>query len=50
LPELSTKINEQLGSTYNKNVPWQQQLKWGLLIGDSCLPKPFPIINKLEYE
>ena len=50
LPELSTKINEQLGSTYQKDVPWSQQLRWGLLISNSNLPKPTPIINKLEYE
>jgi methionyl-tRNA synthetase len=50
LPELSSKINEQLGSTYQKDVPWSQQLKWGLLISNSKLPKPSPIINKLEYE
>ena len=49
-PELSSKINEQLGSIYKKEVPWEQQLKWGLLISNSNLPKPNPIINKLEYE
>ena len=50
LPELSSKINEQLGSIYKKDIPWEQQLKWGLLISNSSLPKPTPIINKLEYE
>jgi methionyl-tRNA synthetase len=50
LPELSSKINLQLGSTYEKDVPWEQQLKWGLLSTNSNLPKPNPIINKLEYE
>ena len=50
LPELSSKINDQLGSIYKKEVPWVNQLKWGLLIGNSNLPKPIPIINKLEYE
>ena len=50
LPELSSKINKQIGSTYQKNVPWEHQLRWGLLISDSNLPKPSPIINKLEYE
>ena len=50
LPELSSKINEQLGSIFKEEIPWQQQLKWGLLISNSCLPKPTPIINKLEYE
>ena len=50
LPELSSKINEQLGSMYRKEVTWKDQLKWGLLISNSSLPKPKPIINKLEYE
>ena len=50
LPELSTKINEQLGSTYREEIPWKQQLSWGLLVSNSILPKPTPIINKLEYE
>ena len=50
LPELSSKINEQLGSTYKDEIPWKQQLRWGLLISDSNLPKPIPIIKKLEYE
>ena len=50
LPELSTKINEQLGSIYTEEIPWKQQLSWGLLVSNSSLPKPTPIINKLEYE
>ena len=50
LPELSTKINEQLGSIYREEIPWKQQLIWGLLVSNSSLPKPTPIINKLEYE
>jgi Methionyl-tRNA synthetase len=50
LPELSSKINIQLGSNYNKDVPWERQLRWGLLIKNQSLPKPAPIINKLEYE
>ena len=50
LPELSSKINDQLGSIYKKEIPWEQQLRWGLLISNSSLPKPTPIINKLEYE
>ena len=29
LPELSSKINEQLGSLYKKEIPWEQQLRWG---------------------
>ena len=50
LPDLSTKINDQLGSIYRDEIPWKQQLNWGLLVGNSSLPKPTPIINKLEYE
>ena len=50
LPEMSSKINEQLGSPYKKEVPWIKQLNWGLLTSNSTLPKPTPIINKLEYE
>ena len=50
LPELSTKINEQLGSVYREEIPWKQQLSWGLLVFNSSLPKPTTIINKLEYE
>jgi len=50
LPELSTKINEQLGSVYREEIPWKHQLSWGLLVSNSSLPKPVPIINKLEYE
>jgi methionyl-tRNA synthetase len=50
LPELSSKINEQLGSIYREEIPWKQQLDWGLLASNSRLPKPSPIINKLEYD
>ena len=37
-------------TTYKKEIAWQKQLNWGLLISNSSLPKPTPIINKLEYE
>ena len=50
LPELSIKINEQLGSIYAEETPWKQQLTWGLLVRNSSLPKPTPIMNKLEYD
>ena len=50
LPELSTKINEQLGSIYREEMCWKQQLSWGLLVSHTSLPKPTPIINKLEYQ
>jgi methionyl-tRNA synthetase len=50
LPELSSKINEQLGLIYREEIPWKKQLCWGILVKNSSLPKPTPIINKLEYE
>tara|TARA_A100001388_G_scaffold24616_1_gene15971 strand:- start:688 stop:1146 length:459 start_codon:yes stop_codon:yes gene_type:complete len=50
LPELSSRINEQLGSLYREEIPWVKQLSWGLLVVNSSLPKPTPIINKLEYD
>ena len=50
LPELSIKINAQLGSIYREEISWKKQLIWGLLVSNSSLPKPTPIINKLEYE
>ena len=50
LPELSTKIDEQLGSIYREEIPWKEQLSWGLLVRSSSLPKPTPIMNKLEYD
>ncbi len=50
LPDLSSKIDIQLGSLYNKNYSWIEQLKWGKLIHNSELPAPTPIIEKLEYE
>jgi len=50
LPDLSSKINLQLGSLYKKNHSWNEQLNWGILNNESILPPPSPIINKLEYE
>ncbi len=50
LPDLSSKIDLQLGSLYNKEKSWNEQLKWGKLKSMSILPKPYPIIDKLEYE
>ena len=50
LPELSSKIDEQLGSIYKDDKPWCEQLKWGRLKTNTQLPKPKPIIEKLEYE
>ena len=50
LPNLSSKINFQLGSLYNENNSWNEQLNWGQLKHGSVLPAPNPIIEKLEYE
>ncbi len=50
LPDLSTKIDIQLGKSYEKEKSWSKQLNWGLLKNKSILPAPSPIIEKLEYE
>ena len=50
LPEFSNKILNQLGENNNENNNWEERLKWGLLSLSSDLPKPTPIINKLDYE
>jgi len=50
LPDLSSKIDLQLGSLYKKHESWRKQLDWGKLIHNSILPPPNPIIQKLEYE
>ena len=50
LPEFSNKILNQLGENDIKNINWEDRLKWGLLPESKELPKPIPIINKLNYE
>ena len=50
LPDLSTKIDYQLGSLHRQDKAWKDQLAWGLLKEECTLPVPTPIINKLEYE
>ena len=50
LPELSSSINKQLGSPYLTDKTWKEQFQWGILEQNSTLPKPEPIMNKLEYE
>ena len=50
LPELSSRIDSQLGNNYKKDLQWKDQIKWGSLEFNSELPKPSPIMNKLEYE
>ena len=50
LPDLAAKIDSQLGYIYKDNIEWMEQLDWGILEANSLLPKPVPIINKLDYE
>ncbi len=50
MPDLSTKINIQLGSIYIDDKSWIEQLDWGKLKHESTLPAPTPIIEKLEYD
>ncbi len=50
MPDLSKKINIQLGSIYKEDKSWIDQLDWGKLKHESILPVPTPIIEKLEYE
>jgi len=50
LPTLSNSIKEQLGTNFNSNKTWIDQLEWGLMEKGSILPEPSPIIEKLEYE
>ncbi len=50
LPDLSSKIDHQLGSLYDDKKSWNEQLNWGKLKPKSILPVPNPIIDKLEYE
>ena len=50
LPDLSSNINLQLGSIYEKDKSWNEQLNWGILKHKLTLPTPSPIIDKLEYE
>ena len=50
LPELSYKILIQLGDIDLNNRNWEETLEWGLLPESNELPKPIPIMNKLDYE
>ena len=50
LPNLSNKIDDQLGLVYLENLTWTEQLNWGHLKKGTNLPKPNPIIEKLNYE
>ena len=50
LPTLSEKILMQLGERDADHGSWRNRLNWGLLPLEAELPKPKPIIEKLEYE
>ena len=50
LPEFSIKILFQLGENDIGNTNWLERLQWGLLPESRDLPKPIPIISKLDYE
>ena len=49
LPELSARILAQLGIDA-VNGPWKDQLRWGGLTSGSVLPKPNPVMQRLELE
>jgi methionyl-tRNA synthetase len=49
LPDLSTRILDQLGID-PVNGPWEDQLRWGGLTPGSMLPKPNPVMQRLELE
>jgi len=40
----------QLGERDADHGSWRNRLNWGLLPLEAELPKPKPIIEKLEYE
>ena len=50
LPTFSSNIINQLGEVDLQDKSWIEKLEWGLLPISNDLPKPKPIINKLEYE
>ena len=49
LPDLSGRILSQLGFQPNSG-PWSDQLVWGVLQSGSALPKPSPVMQRLELE
>ena len=50
LSDLSNNILAQLNQIEIENENWKDNLKWGILKPGVKLPKPIPIIEKLEYE
>ena len=49
LPDLSHRILEQLGTSINPDG-WTEQLSWGGLMSGASLPKPSPVMQRLELE
>ena len=49
LPELSERILEQLGTSINPDG-WTEQLNWGGLVSGAALPKPSPVMQRLELQ
>lgn len=49
LPDLSARILEQLGGPQTSE-PWEQQLVWGGLTPGTPLPKPSPVMQRLELD
>ena len=49
LPDLSARILEQLGNPQTSE-PWEQQLVWGGLSPGTSLPKPSPVMQRLELD
>ena len=49
VPDLSGRILDQLGQ---ETMPeqWQDALNWGKLASDQPLPKPNPVMQRLELE
>jgi len=50
LSDLSNNILAQLNQIEIENENWKDNLNWGILKPGVKLPKPIPIIEKLEYE
>ena len=49
LPDLSERILVQLGQSLDPNN-WWNQLIWGRLRSSSSLPKPTPVMQRLELD
>ena len=49
LPDLSQRILAQLGHSLDQQR-WLDQLHWGGLESGAALPKPSPVMQRLELE